>query len=339
MSVAVLPDGRLRIEAGGLSAVLLPFGARLAELHAPDAAGRTADVVLGFDDAAGYARSDAYMGAICGRYGNRIAGGAFTLDGIRHALARNDPPNHLHGGVRGFDRAVWTAEPEPDGQADAVRFRHRSADGDEGYPGAVEVEATYALGGDGTVRITMRGTTDRPTVLNLVHHSYWNLGGHGSGDVLGHVVRVDADRYTPVDATLIPTGAPAPVAGTPFDLRIPVALGDAMAGVPGGFDHNWVLNGGPDPARPRVRVVDPVSGRGLEIATTAPGLQLYAGGKLGDAVPGKGGARYRPFAGLALETQAFPDSPNRPDFPSVRLDPGEIYEHLMVLRLFAVAPA
>lgn len=323
---ATAVDGRIRISGGGLTADLLPFGARLAALWVPDARGRMADVVLGFDDADGYRRSDAFMGAVCGRCANRIADGAFTLDGKRYVLARNDPPNHLHGGPVGFDRRLWEVEAVA---ADAVTFRYRSDDGEEGYPGTMDAVVSYALA-DATLRVTMRATADRATIVNLAQHSYWNLDGQGSGDILGHTLRIDAGRYTPVDATLIPTGELAAVAGTPFDLRAPVPLGRAMAGVPGGFDHNWALDG----PGARIRLISPASGRGLEIITTAPGVQVYAGGKLSDAVPGKNGARYHPFAGVALETQAFPDSANRPYFPSVRLDPGQTYAHDMAVRFF-----
>lgn len=326
--------------AAGLRAQLISYGARLVAMHVPDRDGRFADVVLGFDDLARYLDTNTYAGAICGRYGNRIRRASFVLDGVRHQLSANEPPNHLHGGFRGFDRALWHAEPDHAGNA--VRFSHRSPDGDEGYPGTVDVAVTYALTDENELVVRMTGVTDRPTVLNLVQHAYWNLGGHDSGDVRGHVVQLHADRYTPVDGELLPTGALAPVAGTPFDFRRPRRLGESIdrlahTGIRAtGYDHNWVLNDGAGPLRPCACILEPASGRGLELATSELGVQVYTGGYLGNTVIGKGNRPYGRYAGFTLETQKFPDSPNIPHFPSARLDPGQVYDHVMRFRFFAV---
>ena len=332
------------LSAGGLEATVIAHGARLVRMMVPDRDGRTADVVLGFDRLAGYLASDAYFGATCGRYGNRIGGAAFTLDGVRHALSVNEPPNHLHGGADGFDRRIWRAVVE---EADnAVTFMLVSPDGDQGYPGTLTATTRYRLTADGVLDIEMTAASDRPTVVNLVHHSYWNLGGHGSGsglgDVRGHRLAVRGGFTTPVGPDLIPTGEVRPVDGTAFDLRGGIDLGGVDLGAAleraggFGFDHNWCLEGPAGTLRPAAWLEHPASGRRMELETDQPGLQVYSGGYLGarsgGQVVGKGGQTYGPFAGLALETQRFPGSPNIGHFPSARLDPGETRRHTMRLR-------
>ncbi len=316
----------------GLAATVVAYGARLTRLLMPDRNGRPADIVLGFDRLADYAASDAYPGATCGRYGNRIGGAAFALDGVRHALSINEPPNHLHGGADGFDRRVWHAV--ADEAANAVTFTLRSPDGDQGYPGALTATVRYRLTDTDELDIRMQAATDRATMVNLVHHSYWNLAGHDAGDIRGHRLTVHGGFITPVDPALIPTGERRPVDGTPFDLRRATTLGPALDAAGGiGFDHNWCLGGPADTLRPVARLADPASGRQLELSANQPGLQVYSGGYLSERIVGKGGRPYRRFAGIALETQRFPDTPNIDDFPSARLDPGQLYDHRMVLRL------
>lgn len=335
-------EGVTLTSPAGVSATLIAHGARLVRLLAPDRAGTLADVVLGFDRLSDYLASSAYFGATCGRYGNRIGGAAFTLDGVRHALSVNEPPNHLHGGAEGFDRRLWAMAVEE--AENAVTFTLRSPDGDQGYPGELLAQTRYRLTADGTLDIRMTATTDAPTMVNLVHHSYWNLAGHAAGDVRDHRLTVLGGAITPVDDRLIPTGARLPVDGTPFDLRDGPLLADALDALGGtvgggtvGFDHNWCLDGGTGELRLAARLDHPPTGRRLELLSDQPGLQVYTGGYLNAAIIGKDGQPYRPFAGIALETQRFPNSPNIADFPSARLDPGQRYEHRMKLRVTAGA--
>ncbi|MFI5757027.1 aldose epimerase family protein [Streptomyces sp. NPDC051569] len=293
------------LERAGTRLRLLTYGGVVQSVEVPDRDGTVADVVLGFPDVGGYLESSGpYFGALVGRYANRIAGAAFTLDGRTHQLARNDGPNSLHGGERGFDRRVWDAE--RDGEH-GVRLSRISPDGEENFPGRLDVSATYTLEADGSLRIAYRAVTDAPTHINLTNHTYWNLGGAGSGSAAGHELRIAAGRITPVDGAAIPTGELAPVDGTRFDFRASRTVG-------GGYDHNFVLDGEPLAAE----LYDPASGRVLTVTTTEPGLQLYTG----DHFDGK---PYGPGDGIALETQHFPDSPNRPAFPSTVLRPGEVY--------------
>ncbi len=321
----------------GLSARFMEFGARVTELHVPDRDGRPADVVLGFDDLQGYATSDAYVGATCGRYGNRIARGRFELEGRQVQLDCNEGRNHLHGGRDGWDRKVWAASFDPAGTR--IRFETDSADGEMGFPGACRASCTYELDGR-QLRITMECESDAPTIVNMVHHSYFNLTGHDAGDVLGHEVTLEGDFYTPVDDEQLATGEILSVLGTPFDFRhgeiigsridaVPSA-GDGTSGVGGGYDHNWVLRGQGGTLRDVATVHDPASGRILRLRSTEPGVQLYTGGHLSARIVGKRGARYRRYAGFALETQKFPCSPNHAHFPSTKLMPGESYRHQMV---------
>lgn len=333
---------------GGWKATLTDYGAILTQFHVPTRGddGSTVDVVLGFDAIDGYAKEHPYFGAICGRVSNRIAGGVFTLDGKAYRLAANNGPNHLHGGVVGFDKKLWKATPRLGDRGPAVDFEIVSPAGDEGYPGALAVKATYTLTPDGELWIEMAATTDAPTLVNLVHHSYWNLAGHAAGPIRGHELSVEADRYLPVDASSIPTGEFAPVEGTPFDLRParrPTArLGDAIAALPpasdgshpGGIDHNYVLRGWkPDGAlRLAATLRDQASGRQMQLLTDQPGLQVYTGNYLDGTLAGKGAAAYPRQSGVCLETQTFPDSAHHPDWPTQRLDPGRTYHHTMVHR-------
>lgn len=316
----------------GLRAEVTDYGATLVSLLVPDRLGRPDDVVLGFDTLDGYRRSRAFLGATAGRYANRIRDGRFVLDGEPRQLTCNEGPNHLHGGLAGFDKALWTAE--PDEAANAVHFHHRSPDGDEGYPGTLDCSVTYALIGD-MLSVGFSARTDRPTLCNLANHSYFNLDGHASGTILDHRLEVAADFHTPVGADLLPTGEIRSVAGTPFDFRAAKAIGRDLAGIGNegkGYDINLVLAGEPGLLRAVVRAEAPRSGRIMELSTDAPGMQLYTAGYLLPDPPGKGGARYPQFAGFCLETQTFPDSPNFGHFSSARLDPGRTYRHRMLLR-------
>ncbi|MBI2434958.1 MAG: galactose mutarotase [Candidatus Hydrogenedentes bacterium] len=310
--------------AQGLKAVLIDYGAILVSLETPDRKGNLADVVLGCDTVEGYATVSPYFGAIVGRYANRIALGRFTLDGVPYTLATNNAPNHLHGGKIGFNKVMWQGRPFSDVQGAGVVFTYRSPDMEEGYPGNLDCTVTYTLTNENELQIEYQGTTDKPTVVNLSHHSYFNLKGHGSGDVLGHVMTINADRYTPVDTTLIPTGQIATVAATPLDFTHPAAIGAQIA-VIGGYDHNFVLNKRGDNLSLAARVAEPDSGRVMEVYTTEPGLQFYTGNFLDGSFKGKGGAVYEKHAGFCLEAQHYPDSPNRPQFPSTVLRPGEKY--------------
>lgn len=319
--------------ANGYAATLTDFGARLVALQAPDRSGRLADIVLGFSDAAGYAASGDYLGATCGRYANRIAGGRFLLDGKDVRLACNENGNHLHGGPRGFDRAIWSAA--PDEGRNAVAFAHLSPDGDQGYPGTLRATVEYALTDANELRIVMAATCDAPTVVNLVNHTYWNCAGHDTGTVLDHHLQLEADFYTPVDGALLTTGEIRAVADTPLDFRAAKPIGRDIAALDGGgYDHNWVVRGSPGSLRPVATLWDPASGRGFDLAATEPGVQIYTAGSMVSARPGKTRTPYRPSAGIALETQKFPGSPNFGHFPSSRLDPGETYEHRMIYRFF-----
>ena len=315
----------------GLTLRAINYGAIVTELHVPDRQGTTADVVLGMQDIRGYLAGHPYFGCTAGRCANRIADGRFLLDGRSYQVTRNNGPHHLHGGARGFDRRTW----EVDGaDASSVRFSLLSPDGEEGYPGAVRAEVVYALSPEGEFLVEMKATVDAPTLVNLAHHSYWNLAGHAAGPILDHRLTLDADLYTPVDATLITTGDMADVTGTPFDFRRPKRIGDDLGRVPGGYDHNFVVRTG-DALRRAARLEDPASGRWMEVFTNEPGLQFYTGNFLDGSTTGKGGTVYAKHAGLCLETQKFPDAVNKPAWPSPILRPGETYRHLMVHRFGA----
>ena len=335
--------------AHGVQVAAMTFGGIITSVRVPDRTGAFADVVLGFDALQPYLPRPAapdgrrtghpFFGSIVGRYGNRIGNARFTLDGRTYTLAANNGPNHLHGGVRGFDKHVWNAE--ADAERRRVTFSRRSPDGEEGYPGNLDVRVVYTLTDANELAIEYEAVTDRPTPVNLTQHSYFNLGGHASGDILAHEVTIHADRYTPVDDTLIPTGELAPVDGTPFDFRTPTRVG-ARIDTPhpglkaaGGYDHNYVLNG--RGFKPAARVVERKTGRTLDVATTEPGMQFYTGNFLDGSQIGKEQAVYRYRTGLCLETQHFPDSPNKPQFPSTILRPGETYRSRTVFT-FGVLP-
>jgi len=337
------PDGQAitlysLTNAHGLRARIMTYGAIVVSLEVPDRDGNRADIVLGYDDLAGYVADNPYFGAIVGRYGNRIAGARFTLDGREYRLAANNGPNHLHGGLRGFDKVVWSAEPVRRSDAVGVSMTYVSPDGEEGYPGTLTAHVTYLLTHDDELKILYEATTDKPTVVNLTHHSYFNLLGQGRGDILGHELQILADRFTPVNDTLIPTGERRAVAGTPFDFRAPVAIGarigaeNRQLAFGGGYDHNWILNNQDGDLALAARVFEPTTGRVMEVLTTEPGLQFYSGNFLDGSLTGKDGAVYGHRAGFCLETQHYPDSPNQPEFPPVVLRPGDTYTQATVYR-------
>ena len=323
--------------AHGIEVRAINYGGIIVSLRVPDRAGHLGDVVLGYDSLDGYLKATPYFGAIVGRYGNRIAKGAFTLEGRTYKLVTNNGPNHLHGGTRGFDKVVWKADPFDGPSGVGVVLTYTSPDGEEGYPGTLNARVTYTLTDRDELSFEYFATTDKATPINLTQHSYFNLAGEGTRDVLDHQLTIDADRYTPVDATLIPTGKLASVAGTPFDFRKATAIGarieekDEQIMRGGGYDHNFVLNRkGPGLARV-IRLTEPTSGRVIDVSTTEPGVQFYSGNFLDGSVTGKSGHVYRRRYGLCLETQHFPDSPNHPSFPSTILRPGGEYHSKTVL--------
>ncbi|MEU0087184.1 aldose epimerase family protein [Streptomyces sp. NPDC006274] len=326
------PVDRWTVAAGGTRLRVLSYGGIVQALEIPDRRGRPANVSLGFADLAGYVAKSPYFGALIGRYGNRIADARFTLDGTTYRLPANDGPNSLHGGDQGFDKRVWDVEPYRKGAGVGLTLRRVSPDGEMGYPGALTVRVDYVLTPRGDFRIDYEATTDRPTVVNLTNHTYFNLAGEGSGAVHDHRLRIDASRYTPVDATLIPTGERAPVSRTPFDFRHAKRIGDDLREgheqilLGQGYDHNFVLDKGATATPEQViTVADPASGRVMRIATTEPGVQFYSGNFLDGTLKGTSGRVYRQGDGFCLETQHFPDSPNRPGFPSTVLRPGQTY--------------
>jgi aldose 1-epimerase len=327
--------------ANGVSARIITFGATLQSLLLPDRAGHAADVALGYDDLAGYVAKPQFFGATVGRYANRIAGAKFTLDGKTYSLAANNGPNSLHGGTKGFDKVVWTIAAMKSGPVASVTFTYTSRDGEEGYPGTLKASVTYSLDDKNTLTTGYEATTDKPTIVNLTNHSLFNLAGvPAARSILDHRLMVNADTFTPVDATLIPTGERRNVAGTPFDFRQSVGVGarirdasDPQIAVGRGYDHNFVLRGGvTDAPKLAARVEDEVSGRVLELYTTEPGVQVYTGNFLDGTTIGKSHVVYRQSDGLALEPQKFPDSPNQPAFPSARLDPGQTYRQTSYYR-------
>jgi aldose 1-epimerase len=327
----------------GIEVRAMTYGGIILSLRVPDRSGQLGDIVLGYDDLDGYLRETPYFGAIIGRYGNRIANGRFTLDDETYTLAANNGPNALHGGLKGFDKVIWAAEPFESDTAVGVSFRYTSPDGEEGYPGTLEAHVTYTLSDNGALIFEYHATTDRATAVNLTQHSYFNLAGDGSGDILGHELTIDASAYTPVDSTLIPTGEVAPVAGTPFDFRTATPIGariaddDGQLANGGGYDHNFVLDRNGLGLLHAARVVEPNSGRTLDIWTTEPGLQFYSGNFLDGTIMGKAGHVYAHRNGLCLETQHYPDSPNQPSFPSTILRPGEEYASRTML-VFGTVP-
>lgn len=324
------------VNAAGARCRITTYGATVTHLEVPDREGRLADVVLGFDRLEDYVAHSPYFGCIVGRCANRIARGRFTLDGKEYRLAVNNGPNHLHGGLRGFDKRVWEVEDASvTERGPALTLSYVSADGEEGYPGKLEVRVTFTWTDEPGLRIDMEARTDAPTLCNLTHHGYWNLAGHDAGTILDHELRIEADLYTPADGTLIPTGRLAGVAGTPYDFRRRKRIGrdidrlqaERDAGHGGGYDVNFVVRGAASLPAPVALVVEPRSGRVLRVLSDQPGVQLYTGNFLDGSIRGKGGAVYRKYQAFCLETQKFPDAVHHENFPSVVLRPGEVYRH------------
>jgi aldose 1-epimerase len=335
-----VPVDRYTLRNAGAAVRLITYGAAVTELWVPDRAGRTADVVLGFDQLASYEdpAKNPYFGATVGRVAFRITGGQFTLDGKPYHLTLNTPPHHLHGGVRGFSRSVWSAEAVPTADSPAVRFSLVSPDGDQGYPGNLKASDVYTLTPKGELRIEYSATTDRPTPVNLTHHSYFNLAGAGNGDVLGHTLQLAASQYTPLDEKKIPTGQVAAVEGTPFDFRRPTRIGDRIKTDPevaDGYDLSYPLEGADGSLRLAATLSEPTSGRVMEVWTTEPAIVLYTGNYLDGTVRGKDGVIYGKHAAVCLETAHLPDSVNQPSFPSTILRPNQTYRQTCVYRFTA----
>lgn len=330
----------------GMVVRIMTYGGIIQTIKVPDKNGQMGDVALGYDTLDGYLTNSPYFGALIGRYGNRIAKGHFTLDGQEYSIFTNNVPNTLHGGRIGFDKRVWTVDKADVGRrGPELVLSYTSPDGEENYPGTLQVTATYTLlAKENTLRLRFRATTDKDTVVNLTGHSYFNLAGAGQGTVLDHIVDIDADKYTPVDSTLIPTGEIAPVDGTPFDFRKPSAIGarinddNEQLKFGGGYDHNYVMNHPMDKLGLDARVTDPKSGRVFEIWSTSPGMQFYSGNFLDGTIIGKAGSVYVHRGAFAMEPQHYPDSPNQPNFPSTVLHPGETYHNTIVYK-FSVAGA
>jgi aldose 1-epimerase len=347
----ITPDGKL-VEIytlkndAGAEARIMTYGGIVQSLKMPDKNGTLADVVLGFDTLDGYTSASylkgcPYFGALIGRYGNRIGGAKFTLEGQTYTLATNNNGNMLHGGWKGFDKVVWTARPMPTTHGPALILTYFSKDGEEGFPGNLEVTAIYTLTDKNALKLEFTAKTDKPTVVNLTHHSYFNLGGQGNGDILGHLVYINANLTTPVDAGLITTGAFADVTGTPFDFRTPTAIGahindtNTVLQYGPGYDHNWVINNPPGQLGLQARVKDPASGRVMEVWSDQPGLQFYAGNFLDGSLTGKDGKVYQRRSAFCMEPQHFPDSPNHANFPSVELKPGQVYHNTIIYKFSA----
>ncbi len=340
-SFGTMPDGapvkRFTLtNAAGMEVQAITYGAILVSVKVPDRGGRFADVVVGHDTLDGYLNRSRFFGALVGRYGNRIGGAQFALDGRTYTLAKNNGANHLHGGLKGFDKHVWQGAVVKDARGPSITLTRTSPDGEEGYPGTLVGSVTYTVSEKNELIIDYRATSDKPTHVNLTNHSYFNLAGEGSGDILAHLVTIDADSFTPVDAGQIPTGEIAQVAGTPFDFRKEAAIGARIDAdheqirIGTGYDHNFVLRRtGPGLAH-AVRVVDPASGRTMDVSTTEPGVQFYTGNKLDGSYNGKSGHAYGKRSALCLETQHFPDSPNKPAFPTTVLRPGQEYRSTTV---------
>jgi aldose 1-epimerase len=340
-----MPDGRAAhiytlVNKGGVEARATDYGGILVSLRTPDKRGAMADIVLGFDSLDGYLKNPGpHFGALIGRYANRIGQAKFTLNGKTYNVPKNDGANSLHGGTQGFDKRLWTARMLPDG---GLELTYVSKDGEEGYPGTLTATVVYHLTDTNELRIDYSATSDKDTVVNLTNHSYFNLKGAGSGDILGHIVTINADRYTPVDSGLIPTGELRSVTGTPFDFQKATAIGarieqaDEQLKLGKGYDHNWVLKRKGDGLEVAARVEEPTSGRVLEVLTMQPGLQFYTGNFLDGTIKGKGNLVYARRTGFAMETQHYPDSPNKPAFPPVVLRPGQIYKTTTVYRFSTV---
>jgi aldose 1-epimerase len=323
--------------SSGLKAEIMTYGGIVMSLQVPDRGGKTDDIVLGYNNLDDYIKNNPYFGAIVGRYGNRIGKGRFTLDGVQYTLAANNGENHLHGGIKGFDKVVWKAEPIKQWDGVGVKLMYLSKDGEEGYPGNLNCTVTYTLRERNELKVEYLATTDKPTVVNLTHHGYFNLTGC-QRDILAHELMLNADRFTPVDAGLIPTGQLLPVKGTVMDFTRPTPIGARIANdyeqlkFGGGYDHNWAVNGGGRSLTLAARVYEPTTGRVMEVLTTEPGIQFYCGNFLDGTITGKNGIVYKHRYGFCLETQHYPDSPNKPDFPSTVLRPGEKYETTTIYR-------
>jgi aldose 1-epimerase len=341
------PDGQpvdlyVLTNKSGAEASITNYGGALVSLKVPDRNGKLADVVLGYDSADGYVKDTSYFGALVGRYGNRIGHAQFVLDGKTYTLAKNNGENTLHGGVKGFNKALWTARILPAKGGQSLELAYISKDGEEGFPGTLRVAVIYNLTDANELHIAYKATTDKKTVVNLTNHAYFNLAGQGSGEILGHLLTIQADQFTPVDAGLIPTGELRDVMGTPFDFRKPAAIGaridqaDEQLKLGGGYDHNFVLRMPMDHGEHlAARVEEPTSGRVMEVWTTEPGIQFYTGNFLDGKTPGKGGITYAKRNAFCLETQHFPESPNQPKFPSVVLIPGETYHTVTTYKFSA----
>ncbi len=340
-----LPDGTtielytLR-NSHGMTATIMTYGGIVTSLTVPDKNGKFGDVVLGYDNLEDYLKSSPYFGALIGRYGNRIANGKFSLDGVEYTLATNNAPNALHGGVNGFDKVLWSARSLLTVNGPSLILTHVSLNGDEGYPGNLLVTAIYTVMEDNALKVEFSATTDQKTVVNLTHHSYFNL--RGSGDVLGHIITINADKFTPVDSTLIPTGELRLVAGTPFDFRTPNTIGarigntnDEQIVFGGGYDHNWVLNKQTNGLSLAASVYEPTTGRTMEVWSTEPATQFYSGNFLDGTLTGKGGWAYQFRDGFCFEPQHYPDSPNHPAFPTTELKPGETYHNTIIYKFGA----
>ena len=344
-----MPDGTpveiytLR-NGNGCEARIMTYGGILQKFTVPDKNGKFTDIVLGFDNLDGYLTNSPYFGAIIGRYGNRIGGAKFTLEGKTYTLATNNGPNTLHGGIKGFDKVVWKvvkADVGPHGPR--LELNYLSKDGQEGFPGNLNVTATYTLTDDNALRLDFTATTDQPTVCNLTHHSYFNLAGQGNGDILGDIVYINADNITPVDSNLITTGEIKPVDGTPFDFRKPTPIGarindpDTELQYGPGYDHNWVINKSLGQLGLMARVYEPTSGRVMEVFSTEPGLQFYTGNFLDGSITGKDGKAYQCRTAFCMEPHHYPDSPNKSQFPTTELKPGAIYHNTIIYK-FSVQP-
>ncbi|MBA7710959.1 Aldose 1-epimerase [subsurface metagenome] len=337
------PDGKqvdlyTLTNTNGLKAKIMTYGGILVSLEVPDRGGKLGDVVLGYDKLDDYVKNNPYFGCIVGRYGNRIANGKFKLDGVDYQLTLNENDiTHLHGGIRGFDKVVWNAQEVKTKDAVGVKLTHLSKDGDQGYPGNLSCTVTYSLTNNDELRIDYEATTDKATPINLTNHTYFNLTA-GKRDILGHELMIDADRFTPVDDKLIPTGELKSVKDSPMDFTKPAPIGSRIAQVPGkdpgGYDHNYVLNSGGGKMALALRISDPDSGRVMEIHTTEPGIQFYSGNFLDGSISGKAGTVYKKHYGVCLETQHFPDSPNKPNFPSTILNPGKKYTYVAVHKFY-----
>lgn len=313
----------------GVTVKITTYGAIVTSFITPDKQGNFGDVVAGFDELGGYIPNEPHFGGIVGRFANRIANGKFILDGTEYTLAANDAPHHLHGGTKGFDSVVWQAEEMP--ERNALKLTYLSPDGEEGYPGNLSATVVYTLTDDNSLKIDYTATTDKATPVNLTNHSYFNLSAGKVSNVYDHIICINADKYTPVDETFIPTGELAAVESTPFDLKQPMRIGEHLRQIQGGgYDHNFVLNTGSGSMRKAAEVYEPGSGRVLEVLTTQPGIQFYTGNFLDGSLTGRNGHRYVQHYAFCLETQAFPDAPNQPNFPSAILRPGETYQESTV---------